>query len=576
MRRALLILVGACKLHAEPGTTSDGGMIAGTTTCATAIATGSEHACAVRDDGSVWCWGRNDFGQVGDGTTTDRVSPMQVHGVANAKQVVAGDTHSCAIDATGAVFCWGHNASGQLGDGSTTDSKEATKVTGITGATALGTGYQHTCALVGDGVQCWGGNTAGELGDGTFTQRSNPQPVPAVASGVIEIGSQDQTVCAVKTDGTVWCWGENYFGELGTGTPSNPNPTPAAIPTITGALHVGLMEQAGCAVTATGTMCWGHNQHGELGTGNNPDEIRAPTATQVPATLVALQGGDTHICGHDAAGIAWCWGNGNDGRLFDEQDRIEPVPQRTELAAVTAVATGYAFSCALLADKGIACAGYNARGQLGDGMRTTQQAPVATAGLTGVTQVYAGGPHTCALVGSTVQCWGANYNGQLGDGTNTPRGTPAPVPGLTDIAQVSTGEQTTCALTTAGAVWCWGANYYGQLGINSDSDAYAPAKMLLPMPAKQVSASDTHTCALLVNGTIMCAGHNPYGELGIGTTDDSAMPVAVMGITTATQIVAGYSHTCAILADKTVKCWGYPGETGTNAMANVLTPAALT
>src|SRR5262245_9560988 len=184
MKALALVVLGACSLHVDyTGTTyqcgangecpADYACVGGYclpdqaqgTTCSLDVASGATHTCAVRIDGTVWCWGANDNGQLGDNSTMERSEPVQVINVTGATAVVAGGAHSCALVAGGAVKCWGDNSGGQLGDGTEADSKTAVDVKNIAGATELAAGDAHTCALVGDVVECWGANGAGQIGD---------------------------------------------------------------------------------------------------------------------------------------------------------------------------------------------------------------------------------------------------------------------------------------------------------------------------------------------------------------------------------------------------------------------------
>ena len=159
----------ACSIEVKaPG---DGGMTSGGPACAGNVAAGMDHACAVKTDGTVWCWGNGNFGELGNAATDDANAPVQVMGVTGAKQVSAGGTFSCALDMTGAISCWGKNDSGQLGDGTMSDSRTASHIASLTGATQIASGYGHSCALLGDGsVTCWGRDQVGQLGDGVKSE----------------------------------------------------------------------------------------------------------------------------------------------------------------------------------------------------------------------------------------------------------------------------------------------------------------------------------------------------------------------------------------------------------------------
>ncbi len=271
------------------------------------IAAGGAHTCARRGDGRVFCWGKNSYGAIGDGTCssslgpefgpqparsgTDRWSPTEVTGLTDAVEVTAGGGHTCARRASGEVLCWGSNfpngrvdgddgSGGAVGDGTTINRLVPTRVLGLTGAVQVTAGGTYSCALrAGGDVACWGGNAFGGLGDGTTTTRLVPTPVPALAD-VVEIRAASGHTCARLGSGAVRCWGANGSGQVGDDTTSGPRLAPTVVVDLVDA--TGLTTRGGhsCALRRDGSVvCWGHNEHGQLGDGTTTNRP-APRAVR--------------------------------------------------------------------------------------------------------------------------------------------------------------------------------------------------------------------------------------------------------------------------------------------------------
>jgi alpha-tubulin suppressor-like RCC1 family protein len=249
---------------------------------------GGQHTCALLSTGAVKCWGSNSYGQLGDGSTTQRTTPVDVSGLSSGVTAIsAGYLHSCALLNTGAVKCWGYNAYGQLGDGSTTRRTTPVDVSGLSsGVTAITTSYHHTCALLNTGaVKCWGYNGSGQLGDGTSgTDRLTPVDVSGLSSGVTAISAGYYSTCALLSTGAVKCWGTNTYGQLGDGTSGTNRLTPVDV----SGLSSGVTAISGgyyytCALLNTGAVkCWGYNGFGQLGDGSTTQSLTPVGVLGIP------------------------------------------------------------------------------------------------------------------------------------------------------------------------------------------------------------------------------------------------------------------------------------------------------
>jgi len=242
----------------------------------TAIAGGAFHTCALTAGGTVKCWGLNVSGQLGDDTEVERWTPVDVVGLGgDAIAIAAGDSHSCAILRGGRVRCWGENLYGQLGDGTTHRRLTPVDVVGLSrGVTALSLGGRHSCAIVGGVVRCWGGNLFGQIGDGTRGRRLVPVRVAGLRADAIAIAVGDGHSCALTVSEGLRCWGYNGWGQLGDGTDVN-RLSPVAVSGLRrGVTAVATGARHTCARTVTGNVkCWGYNLFSQLGDGT-PAEIR--------------------------------------------------------------------------------------------------------------------------------------------------------------------------------------------------------------------------------------------------------------------------------------------------------------
>ncbi len=354
-----------------------------TAEAATNLAAGDGHTVALKSDGTVWAWGDNRKGQLGDGTTTNRATPVQVHGLNGVTAVAAGYWHSVALKGDGTVWAWGLNDAGQLGDGTAIDRISPVQVPGLRGIIALDAGGWHTVVLKGDGtIWAWGNNYHGQLGDGTTTDRAIPIQVRNL-NAVVAIAAGFGHSVALKSDGTVWAWGDNIFGELGDGTV------------------------------------------GQVG-GPSADRT-TPVQTRGMSGGVALDAGYSHTVALKGDGTAWAWGDNYHGQLGDGTSlnkRITPV-QVSGLSGGVALAAGWSFTVALKRDGTVWTWGYPYAA--GSAEHTT---PVAVNGLNGMIAIAAGSNHTMALKGDgTIWGWGYNDAGKLGDGTKVNRATPVQVLG---------------------------------------------------------------------------------------------------------------------------------------------------
>lgn len=329
------------------------------------------------------CWGFNAYGQLGDGSTTNRLSPVYVIGLTSGVQtVVAGDIHSCALTNVGAVTCWGNSGSGQVGNGSFADSnKVPVPVTGLSSdVVLLSAGYFHNCAKRSAGyVYCWGNNSKGQLGIGSTVNQATPAYLSDLGTVTTRLASGGMHSCVVITDRRVKCWGNNDYGQLGDGSTANKS-TSVSVPNLNGVDSLSLGQSHSCALTTTGGVkCWGQDVHGNLGDDAGFVSKSVPVdVAGLSAGVTSLAAGGAHTCAV-AFGTLKCWGYDYHGQLGDDEpnySKATPTPVLCMDSGVSEVSAGYQHTCAKMASGLMKCWGNNQNGQLGDGTTTIRRTPV--------------------------------------------------------------------------------------------------------------------------------------------------------------------------------------------------------
>jgi serine/threonine protein kinase/alpha-tubulin suppressor-like RCC1 family protein len=341
------------------------------------VSAGGVHSCLV-SGADVLCWGANDRGQLGDGSTTSHTDMVRVLTTATMATVSASADHTCALARSGAIYCWGANDDGQLGTGDGADHFSPTRVNGDRTYKAVAAGTGYTCALATTGdAYCWGRNSYGQLGTGSTASTPNPAKV-ATSVKFVAITASTSHTCALDPVGTAYCWGQNSYGQLGDGSTIL-----RTVPVqVAGGLLFRVIAAGGahtCAITTSDEpYCWGRNSYGQVGTGGmeQHDAPIAVTTGEHLEHMTTITAGTVHTCSLGASGVAYCWGR-------------------------------------------------NSYGQLGDGTTADHMTPIKVVGVGALTSIDASGSHTCAVtVTGTTVCWGDNSDGQLGDGSTTHRSTP--------------------------------------------------------------------------------------------------------------------------------------------------------
>ena len=487
-----------------------------------------------------------------------------------ARSITAGDSNTCALLTDHTAACWGQSGNGQLGDGNGLNQGDDPGEMGAARpvidlganrtATSITAGAAHACAIVDHAlVKCWGSNGFGQLGLGDTANRGDApgemgDALPAVDLGTgrtaTAIAAGQLHTCALLDDGTVKCWGQNFFGQLGLGDSA----------------HRG--DAAGEMGDSLPTV--------PLGTGR---------------TATAIGAGDLHTCALLDDGTVKCWGSGNSGQLGQGNagmrgdnpgelgDAMAPIALGTGRTA-TAIAVGSSHTCALLDDASVKCWGVNGAGQLGrgdtnargDGPGEMGDSLAAIALGTGrtATGIATGSEQTCALLDDgTVKCWGQNNNGQLGQGDTADRGDqPGELgdaltavnlgPGRTATA-VTAGAHHSCALLDDGTMKCWGGSLLGQLGQGTSSSlgdnvsemaALDPIDLRALVGRTTVAVTLTGTPAAVVAGddidytiTVTNTGSTPLSSVRIEAPDVEDCESTIGGLSVGASAVRSCAHT---------------------------------
>jgi alpha-tubulin suppressor-like RCC1 family protein len=549
------------------------------------VAAGGNHTVSLRSDGTLWASGLNVFGQLGDGSTTSRNTPVQVGTASNWAAVAAGADHSLALKADGSLWAWGSNQFSQLGNGSGGTQKSPVRIGTANDWLAVAAGGSSSFALKADGtLWAWGRNDAGQLGTGNTAAVPVPAPVQnAGLSNYVAVATGGSHTLALQADGSLWAWGSNQFGQLAQ-SPVNltPHPVPAQVGFDSDWIAISAGGLHSMALKADGSLwAWGDNQFGQLGQGVTdltPHDI--PGLVGTATDWAFLSAGDLHSLAVKRNGTVWVWGDNTSGQLGDgtTADRAIPFPisAPAEFTDVVSVAAGTTHSMAISAQGNIFGWGDNGTGQLGNGTTVGSLAPIPV-GTDTVSWVGAkgGGGFTIARQSDgTLWTWGDNSSGQLGDNNNTfvPRLVPEKVGTATNWISHSAGWSHAVALRADGTLWTWGDNSSGQLGDGTTNNTQAPGQIVVTQPAsaannwKSVAAGDFHNLALKADGTLWAWGNNSFGQLGDGTTTNQPVPVQVVTGNPGNfdnhwvAIAAGGSHSLGLQADGTLWVWGDNGS----------------
>lgn len=623
------------------------------------VSANGTHTCAIKTDNTLWCWGNNSSGQLGVNNTTTYRTPQQVDPApspATYSKVATGHRHTCGIITPAQTLkCWGDNQWGKLGDGTTIQRNAPVNIDTVE-FTSISAGYSHTCGIIiGNTLKCWGANDDWQLGDSTLPNQPLPYPID-VANTYKFISAGAFGNCAITLADDLKCWGINYNGEAGDianfyGIPTIVDPG-VKYSYVSMGIELNNYEPHSCGVTTGNTVkCWGGDGgKGRIGMGKTWSYF-LPTAVDPNAEYTKVFAGSYNSCGLSFAGIPKCWGSSGEsqslsiesviktpttfypeksfksvwldrgGCAIDSLDKAwcwgspdssepESILIRRDPANIFMAATskcllqlngtlkcyqtggwvdvdpgvtykslsqGSNHYCGITSLDYLKCWGTNWSGQVGDGTTTNVTAPKRIDDPNTYKKVSAGNGHTCAIgTNNKVKCWGQGGVGQLGDGTSTQRESPTPIadPGGYDYTDISAGFWISCGVTTTNLVQCWGDNQQGQLGNGTTVSRATPGPVNDPLGVgySRVSTGYNYACAITTTNKLYCWGENVYTFLGLNTPASflgtgnynarETAPVATDPSVDYSQVYLSNGHrtACAITIGQKLKCWGQASD----------------
>lgn len=544
------------------------------------IASGNYHNLAIKSNGTLWAWGRNTNGQLGNGTSTDSNVPVQVGTNANWISITAGATHSLGIQADGTLWAWGGNTNGGLGTGTTMQALSPVQVGSASNWVQVQAGYDHTLARRSDGtLWAWGLNSSGQLGDGTTNNILAPVQIhPAHNWTGISAGANHSL--GLRNDGTLWAWGSNQDGQLGIGSTVNSNiPVQIGNSTEWSALCAGQNHSAALQVDGT-LWFWGRNTNGQLGNGSTQfDSIPVQLGTR-DNWVACVLGGDFSI-GYCSDGSFWTWGNNSSGQLGDGSttQRNSPVMLPMTHLNIVIYSSGMQRSASIRSDGSFWIFGMNQFGEIGDGSLADKFWPVRIGNSADWSNVLIHSHHTLALKSNgSLWGWGSNSNGQLGDGTFQDRLSPVQIGNGAKWRAVHSGNDFTFAIESTGRLWGWGmSNVHGNLGKGDSLGTYIPVPVDNSTDWISVSGGEIHSVGLKADGTIWAAGYNDDRRLGDGSNIERRTFIQIGTDTDWVCVSVGENFAIAVKANGTIWGWGRNdyGQIGDGSTTNRNIPVQI-
>jgi alpha-tubulin suppressor-like RCC1 family protein len=533
----------------------------GTDTDWVAVGAGDFFSAAVKSNGSLWTWGENAFGQLGDGLTVTRPTPTQVGtdvqvGTDSAWVAIeGGSNHAIAMKADGTVWTWGRGANGQLGHGNSSDTPNPTQVSTILDATAVSAGTTSSAYLsASGGIKTWGINSSGQLGDGTTTSRNVPTSVAAPGTGSwSELKMNKDSVGAIDSSGNLWVWGAGGSNRLGDGLTAN-RTSPFQLPGVTQVIANSFGVGFGGALFANGAVkTWGLNSTGQLGNNTSAD-VFSPQLIGGADTYTKVSGGRLHSLALRSDGRIVGWGDNAGGQLGLGNNTAKillPTLSANTATNWTHICGGNVHTLALNSTGQIFATGGGGFGQLGNG---------GTANINALTQIGAAvtwSAMACAAHSSVgidnlgkLYTWGLDDAGQLGNGPALTSNVTTPIQVGESFKAACGGGRFVLAQKTDGSLWSFGAGGKGSLGLGDQVTlADVPTQIGTSTDWDKIACAEEFSVATKTDGSLWVWGDNSNQQFDSLTTDDIIwVPTKLDDSTDWSAISAGLGHMFAIRA----------------------------
>jgi alpha-tubulin suppressor-like RCC1 family protein len=532
------------------------------------ISSASQFTFAIDKNGRAWAWGFNGSGQLGDNTTTSRLTPVSVLGAVKTFCKISTGNGTNVIDKNGRAWGWGSNSAGQLGDNTKTQRLTPVSVAGAVKTFCQISSWGGSVVAIDKNGRAWawGQNNTGQLGDNSTTSRLTPVSVAGAVKTFCHISSAQNYSLAIDKNGRAWGWGATYYGAIGDNIDSTGRATPVSV---AGAVKTFCIISAGggsVAIDKNGrAWAWGSNGSGQLGDNTTTGKCTPVSVLGGVKTFCHISNGGNHSLSIDKNGRAWGWGNNGYGRLGDNSitSRLTPVSVAGAVKTFCKISSADRHSLAIDKNGRAWGWGYNGAGRLGNNSTTSQRTPVSVLGAVKTfCQISGGQGHSVAIdKNGRAWAWGANGNGQLGDSSSLSRLTPVSVAGaVKTFCKISNTGRSSLAIDKNGRAWGWGYNNRGQLGDNTTTAKCTPVSVAGAVKTFcHISGGNENSVAIDKNGRAWGWGYNDDGQLGNNSTTSQRTPVSVLGaVKTFCQISCLGRYVLAI--DKNGRAWGW----GTN------------